>query len=264
MPNEESSDLTTRLTTAQTVDTGRAASSPFKLPASLRADLDADLAALKTTDADTAPAEGGRAGAVAARRAAITELVRQHRGGYRGIAAIDETTITEPQRIVVFEAYGWASGEIGRLDEDTRIIALARQAPTVSAADVGGNATYLYSAARLSRIAAQLAIIDASESVASGADSELATLRRDTALDLAATTLLRIRFLYCSATRDADATPELTRIGYQPRRDPGEVAHPPTGGTGGSSSSSGPPSSSSSGSSSSSSSGAPGSSSSSP
>ena len=48
---------------------------------------------------------------------------------------------------------------------------------------------------------------------------------------LPATTLLRIRFHYCSATRDADATPELNRIGYQPRRDPGQVAHPPTGGS---------------------------------
>ncbi|MEO7318139.1 MAG: hypothetical protein ABIZ56_04020 [Chthoniobacteraceae bacterium] len=54
------------------------------------------------------------------------------------------------------------------------------------------------------------------------------------ALNLAATTLLRPRFFSCSATR------ALARIGYQPRRDPGEVAHPPTGG---SSSSSGVPSS---------------------
>ncbi len=259
MPNEQVNDFITRLTTAQTVDNGRAAGSPFKLPATLRADLDADLTALKATEADTGPTEGGRAASVAAKRAALDELNRQHRGGYRGIAAIDETTITEAQRLGVFEAYGWASGEIGRLDDDTRLIALARQAPTVSAADVGGNATWLYTAARLTRIAAQLAIVDAAISTATGADAELATLRRDTALDLAATTLLRVRFLYCSATRDADATPELTRIGYQPRRDPGTVSHPPAG----SSSSSGEPGGSSSSGTSSSSSGEPGSSSSS-
>ena len=256
MANEEADDVTTRLTTAQTVDTSRPAGSPFKLPATLRADLDADLAALKATDSDTGPAEGGRAGAAGARRLALDELNRQHRGGFRFIAAIAETTITEPQRLAVFEAYGWESGEIGRLDDDTRLIALARQAATVSAADAAGNAAYLYPAARLTRIAAQLAIIDAADSAASGADAEFATLRRDTALSLAASTLLRIRFLYCSATRDADSTPELVRIGYQPRRGPGEVQHPPTGGGL-------PGSSSSSSTSSSSSSGLPGSSSSS-
>ena len=262
MPSDESIDVTTRLTTAQTVDNGRPAASPFKLPATLRADLDADLTALKATDSDTGPTEGSRAAAVAARRAALDELERQHRGGYRGIAAIDETTITEGQRLLVFDAYGWPGGDIGRLNDDLRLVALARQAPTVSAADVGGNATYLYTAARLARIAAQLAIVDAAESTASGADRELATLRRDTALSLAATTLLRIRFLYCSATRDADSTPELNRLGYQPRRDPGTVPPP----AGGGSSSSGLPGSSSSSSlsSSSSSSGLPGSSSSSP
>ena len=235
MPTPESSDLTNRLLTVQTVDNGRAAASPFKLPTGLRADVDADLTALRTADSDTGPAEGARAAAVVAKRAALDELARQHRGGHRGIAALDETTITEGQRLQVFEAYGWESGEIGRLDDDTRLIALARQAPTVTAADAGGNAANLYAAARLARIAAQLAIIDAAESTASGADRQLTTLRRDTALNLAATTLLRVRFFYCSATRDADATPELVRIGYQPRRDPGTVDP----GSGGESSASG-------------------------
>ncbi len=253
MPTDVSSDLTSRLTTAQTVDNGRAANSPFKLPATLRADLDADLAALKTTDADTGPAEGSRASSVAARRAALNELNRQHRGGYHFIAAIDETTITDGQRRQVFEAYGWPSGELGRLDDDLRLIALARQAPTVSATDAGG-AAFLYPATRLARIAAQLAIVDAAESTASGADAQTATLRRDTAVSLAGTTLSRVRFFYCSATRDADATPELTRIGYQPRRDPGEVPHPEPTASSSSSSSSSSIGSSSTGSSSSSSS----------
>ncbi|MBS0660983.1 MAG: hypothetical protein JSR82_22410 [Verrucomicrobia bacterium] len=36
---------------------------------------------------------------------------------------------------------------------------------------------------------------------------------------MAQTTLHRVRFFYCSASRDADQTPELARIGYQPRRE---------------------------------------------
>lgn len=109
---------------------------------------------------------------------------------------------------------------------------MARLAPTVSAAEVGGDATRLYSAPRLARIAAQLAIVDGLESPASGADREQATRRRDTALDLARTTLLRVRFHYCAATRDADQNPELVRIGFQPRREPGTVGDGGNGGGG--------------------------------
>jgi hypothetical protein len=222
MPSLESSEIISRLQTVITVDNGRAAASPFKLPTSLREDAVADLAALIATETDTDPAEGARVGASAAKRAALTELERQLRGGHRGIAALDEETITEGQRLQVFTSYGWESGELG-LFPDARVLAMARLAPTVSAAEAGGNAGWLYTAARLGRIAAQLAIIDALESTASGADRQAATLRRDTARELAGGTLLRVRFFYCSATRDVDATPELVRIGYQPRRAPGTV-----------------------------------------
>ena len=232
MPSLQASDVITRLTTVQTVDNARPAGSPFKLPTSLRDDVDGDLAELIASEEDTAPREGARAGASGTRRVALTELGRQLRGGYRGIAALDEADLTEAQRLQVFESYGWESGQVGGFD-DARTIALARLAPTVSVAEVGGVAARLYTSARLARIAAQLAIVDAAASTATGADRELATLRRDTALDLAGGTLLRVRFFYCSATRDLDATPELVRIGYQPRRGPGQGGDGGGGGGGG-------------------------------
>jgi len=34
----------------------------------------------------------------------------------------------------------------------------------------------------------------------------------------------RVRFYYCCASRDADQTTELVRIGFQPRRDPQPAA----------------------------------------
>ena len=221
MPVIQASEVITRLTTARNIDDTRSAGDPFKLPAGLRADVNGDLAELTARETDTSPAEGARAGAAGARRVALQELERQHRGGYRGIAAIDEDSITAAARLQVFESYGWPAGEIGDFG-DARTIGLARLAATVTAAEVGGVAARLYTSARLARIAAQLAIIDALDGPATGADRETATLRRDTALGLAGTTLLRVRFLYCSATRDGEATPELTRIGYQPRRAPGE------------------------------------------
>jgi hypothetical protein len=35
--------------------------------------------------------------------------------------------------------------------------------------------------------------------------------------------VLRVRFWYCCATRDADKSPELAKIEYQPRREYGSV-----------------------------------------
>ena len=220
MANFTVSELITHLTTAQNLDNTRLAGDRRKLPPTLRTDVDDDLAGLLATDQATSPAQGGRAGASGARRAAVDQLEREHHGGYRGIAAIDEATITPAQRLQVFVSYDWASGEIGEFNDD-RIISMARLAPTISAAEAG-NAAWLYPAARLARIAAQLAIVDAMTAQASGADAQTATLARDAARKLAATTLLRVRFFYCCATRDADQTPDLVAIGYQPRRDPGE------------------------------------------
>ena len=221
MPNFSVSEIITHLTTAQNLDNARPLGDRFKLPAILRADLDADLAELLSKEQAITPAAGGRAGASATRRTALEQLKREHDGGYRFIQGLDETTLTPGQRLQVYECYGWASGEIG-VHPDARAIEMARLAPTITAAEAG-NAAWLYPAARLARIAAQLAIVDATEAQASGGDAQSATLARDSALDLAATTLLRVRFFYCSATRDADQTPELVKIGYQPRRDPGTV-----------------------------------------
>ncbi len=228
MPLFTVSEVITHLTTARDLDNTRLAGDRRKMPPTLRTDVDDDLAGLLAAEQATSPAEGGRAGASGARRAALDQLKREHHGGYRGIAAIDETTITPAQRLQVFVSYDWESGEIGEFTDD-RIISMARLAPTITAAEAG-NASWLYPAARLSRIAAQLAIVDATTAQASGADSQTATLTRNTARNLAATTLLRVRFFYCCATRDADQTPDLVAIGYQPRRDPGEG---PGGGGGG-------------------------------
>jgi hypothetical protein len=78
-----------------------------------------------------------------------------------------------------------------------------------------------YPEVRLARIKAQLAIIEDKEDEATGGDRQAATRTRNTAYDLAETTLLRVRFWYCCATRDADKSPELAKIEYQPRREYG-------------------------------------------
>ena len=234
MPNEQSTELARRLKPVLKVDDGRATDSPFKLTAGLRKDVVDDLASLERLDALTGDSEGDRAEASLLSRKAFEELERQLRGGFNFIAAIDEGAISEEERAGVYEKYLWKGGLLGRFD-DWRCLALARQAVEVDAEGLV-KAEWRYPAARLARINAQLAIIDGVEADATGATRQGATKSRNAAQDLGETTLLRVRFYYCSATRDADQTPELARIEFQPRRDYGTVAEAkkaaPTGGDG--------------------------------
>lgn len=46
-------------------------------------------------------------------------------------------------------------------------------------------------------------------------------------METAGTTALRVRFYYACASRDADQTPELLKIGFTPRHDP-QPASPAT------------------------------------
>ena len=221
MPNDQSTELARRLNLVITVDDSREVGSTFKLPASLRADVVGDLAVLARLDALTGTAEGARAEASGTLRGAFEELERQLRGGHRFIQALDESVVSESERAGLFETYLWKSGNIGAFD-DGRCLALARQAVKVDSENLA-KAEWRYPAVRLARIVAQLGIIEDEAGEATGAGRQGATRARNEAQALGETTLLRVRFFYCSATRDADQSPELARIEYQPRRDYGTV-----------------------------------------
>jgi hypothetical protein len=223
MPTTESTDLARRLKLVLTIDDKRASDDPLKLFPALRKDVMDDAENLDDADGITGSSEGERTEASGKKRKAYNELERQLRGGHRYIMALDDDTITEEERAGVLEAYLWKSGLIGRFD-DTRCVALAKQAAKVSA-DGLVKELWRYPAVRLARIAAQLAIIEDKTDAASSGDRQSANKERDAALDLAASTLLRVRFWYCCATRDADKTPELAKIDYQPRREHGTVPH---------------------------------------
>ena len=225
MPTDESQDVSRRLKLVQQIDDKRTKDDPFKLPAQLRSDVNADSASLADTDVSTGSAEGDRASASGARRRALIELERQLKGGYRFITGLDEDTITDEQRLKVFDSYGWKGGEIGRFD-DSRVISLAETALAVGADEIS-QAEWRYPQARLDRITLQLGIVTGNAATATGGDRQKATDLRDTALEIARTTLLRVRFYYSSASRDADKTPELAKIEFQPRREPGTVEKKP-------------------------------------
>ncbi|TAL02864.1 MAG: hypothetical protein EPO07_06865 [Verrucomicrobia bacterium] len=206
----------------KTVDDGRVAADPFKLPALLRTQHDADLTGLETADSDTALTESDRAGGSATARKALDTLGDLAREGFKFIDAIRATQITDAQRLEVFTAYGWASGKLGRFN-DARVIGLSRLG-ALAHTDVA--APFRYPADLIADIKAQLAIFDANAQVATGGDRQKATETRDTKLDAANTTVSQVRFFYCSSSRDTDQSPELAKIGCQPRRPAGTVDHP--------------------------------------
>ena len=224
MPNAESLSAIAQGRLVQNVDDQRVAGDNYKLPAFLRPAFDAGLTALDADDSDTVLTESDRTGGSAAVRTAIDTAKGLLKNAHAGIKAIPGTTITAGQRLEVFTAYGWSGGKLGKLG-DARVIGLSRlgvQAhPEVAAA-------WKYSTDIVTGLTAQLAIFDANVDNASAGKRETATRKRDKALETFKVLLARVRFYYCSVSADADQTPELARIAFQPRRDPGTVAKPAT------------------------------------
>ena len=222
MPNAASLSAVSQGLLVQNVDDQRDAADHFKLPAFLRTEFDAGLTALSATDNDQVLTESDRAGGSAAARTAIDTMKQLLKDAFHGIKAIPSTEINPGQRLAVFTAYGWASGKQGTLG-DARVIGLSRlgvQAhPEVPAA-------WKYAPAIVTGLTAQLAILDANVDNANIGNREAATEARNNALDTFRVLLSRVRFYYCCAGPDADQTPELAKIGFQPRRDPGTVPNP--------------------------------------
>jgi hypothetical protein len=224
MPNAESLAAISQGRLVQNVDDQRVAGDNFKLPAFLRPDFNAGLTALDTADSDTVLTESDRTGGSAAVRTAIDTAKNLLRNAHAGIKAIAATEISAGQRLTVFAAYGWSGGKLGNLG-DARVVGLARLGvqnhPEVPAA-------WRYDAAIVTGLTAQLAIFDANVDNASVGKREAATRKRDQALEAFRVLLARVRFYYCCVSADSDQTPELAKIGFQPRRDPGTVAKPVT------------------------------------
>ena len=140
------------------------------------------------------------------------------------MAGLPSYSITPAERIAVFTSYGWEGGQIGIFD-DARIESLANQAATATPGIA--NVAHRYPAQLLTLIAAQLAIVNASQPLATGGTAQAATAARDAALELLRTANDRVRFFYCSASDDEDYTPELAKIGRQPRREAGAAQEQP-------------------------------------
>lgn len=216
MATEKSIAVIAQLGLIQSVDSQR----PFpgdhwRLPDWLRQQVQHDLTALEESDAATVLSEGERTGCSGGSRAAIEELEGLLRDAYRGIGAIRRTAITDAQRSEVYASYGWARGLLGRLSPD-RIVALARlgvrKHPNVSP-------EFQYPPELAADMTRALATYDAFVAKAGTGARETATSERNANLLAARQTLRQVRHWYCAASRDGSQSKELSKIGFQPRRD---------------------------------------------
>lgn len=219
-------------------DNARTSTDSFKLPAtgatSLRQTVNARLADLLTKTGATAVSSGTEAGAQVTLRRAVRNLEIGHRAGYRWLAGQlpdsipapeGETHMSEAQRAQLLESYGFAGGIVGDFT-DTRTLDLARQAPIAAAIGVA-NPAWHYPAALLSFLATELTKADAAQMPATGGETGSAIEARNVSRELAVDIIARVRFFYCAASDMGDRTPELRKIGMQPRRLPGEAQPAP-------------------------------------
>lgn len=224
MPNQLSLEQIELAELTQSVDDGRVAADPFKLPAATRTLMDTRLADLKAKDSAMLTSGGDRATASANLRAALDQLQTLLRDGYNFIQGLGSFAISDADRIGLFTSYGWESGLVGDFN-DARIESLANQAITVT--PTIADPAHQYPAALLALITAQLAIVNANQPLATGGSAQAATDARDAALVLLQLINARVRFFYCQASDDTDQTAELVSIGRQPRRDAGTATTQP-------------------------------------
>ncbi len=204
------------------VDDLRLTTDPFKLSAPLRTLLADRLQEAQDASSGVSLSEGGRTEGSGDLRAALNALEVLVRDGYKFIAAIASYEITPPQRAALFEKYGWEQGELGDFPDD-RITDLAAKAalatPQIS------ETRFRYPAELLLRLKDGLKLVDDLKPSASTGDREGAVDERNDDRTLLEKAVARARFFYCQASDATDQTPELSKIGMQPRRDRGTVQH---------------------------------------
>jgi len=203
-----------QLSLIQSVDDRRAPADPFRLSKAIRAQVDADAAALEAVDTLALEAESARSGKSAAARIILDALEQGLRDAHAEITAKRASVISEPERLEVFSAYGWTGGYLGRFD-DSRVIGLARLGvrPQENLAP-----EFRYSEDLVRELKEKLESLDDVLPEATSGKRQVAVQRRKGAMKAAGETLAQVRSWYCAASRQGSKTKELATIGMQPRR----------------------------------------------
>lgn len=220
MPDQDTQELIDAATMILTVDGQRNADDPFKLTQNLHDLVENRLANLQGATAGVSLEEGDRGLASGDLRTALNALETLLRDGYSFIVAIPSFQLTPAERRQVFVTYGWTQGELGEFT-DRRIVTLADLAinntPRIE------NTAYRYPTVILERIEAQREQVRLLAPDATTGEREGAVDERDDDRTLLQKAVSRVRHFYCQASDEVDQTPELSKIGFQPRRAKGTV-----------------------------------------
>ncbi len=217
MSNQQSRSALVKGKLILNINKERATGDPFKFTPSFLAEFSGDVSALDEADMKVGSERGSDASASPKVRAAKDEIGKLLREGYRAIAGVPSFQLSAADKQEVFEIYGWRNGEIGTLD-DNRILEMADDVIDISEQDP--PPAFVYPAQLVALIQAQINIIDGQESESDGGDGQSAVGIRNTKLAKLTRSIMRARFFYYYASDLADRTPELVKIGFQPRRSP--------------------------------------------
>lgn len=155
---------------------------------------------------------------------ARTKLGGLLRNGYFHILSVPEDDLPAADRRDAQLSYGWEQGEMGNLELVERIESLAALA--VSAGPQVHPAAR-YSATLVSRVNNWLGVLTANKAIAIGGTRATVIDQKDKKREALLRKLARVRYLYCFASDDGESNPELARILFQPKRQPGDAQPQP-------------------------------------
>lgn len=169
-------------------------------------------------------ASGDQVGAQDRVDGARAKIVGLLHNGYYFIMAVPEEDLPLADREDALTSYGWEQGQLGDLQSVDRIEALAALAVSAGPQVVPAAR---YPAAVVSRINNWLGVLTANKSIASGGTRMTVIDQKDAQREMLLRKLARVRYLYCFASDAGEGNPELARIGFQPKRAPGDAQPEP-------------------------------------
>ena len=206
------------------VDATRSPYDLFKLPSWLLPLETTRLAEARAANAAVALESGDRAGASRRVQEAVDRLANLLRNGYNALRAVPEEDSPAAEVEDALVTHGWEGGNLGDLVTAVRVVALAQLAGEVTPSL---PVLVRYPASVLNRLTTWLGVYAGNRLIAEGGALSTLINDKDVKRDALLKGNARVRFLYCAASDAGDFTPELARIGDQPRRLPGDAQPQP-------------------------------------
>jgi hypothetical protein len=195
-----------------------------RLSTPLRDTVTQRLAAGRAANSAVAMAAGNGAAARFAAEQALGRLGALLRNGLSALKAIPTEDVPEGEVLDAMTSYGWENGNLGDLESASRVISLAELAVSVT-----GNlpAAVRYPANVVTRLTTWLGVYQGNVVLGNGGTMQTIIEDKNRKRDALLKALSRVRHHYCAGSDDGEYNVELARIGFQPKRPPGEAQPQP-------------------------------------